>query len=108
MKRSNKQTKERIDKTILEMAQGLYDIGEIDTLTMKEYEQLNVPIVKPLSPSAIKKIRLREKISQAVFAKILNTSVYTVQDWEQGKKHPRGLSLKVLNLIATKGLSILM
>jgi putative transcriptional regulator len=42
-----------------------------------------------------------------VFAKYLNTSPSTIRQWEQGEKHPRGTSLKLLNLVADKGLSIL-
>jgi putative transcriptional regulator len=32
-----------------------------------------------------------------------NSSVSTVQQWERGEKHPRGISLKMLNIIAKKG-----
>ncbi len=34
-------------------------------------------------------------------------STSTVRQWEQGDKHPRGTSLKLLNLIADKGLEAL-
>lgn len=57
-----------------------------------------------LSPREIKSLRLREKVSQNVFALYLNTSLSTVQQWERGDKHPRGIALKMLNLIARKGL----
>jgi len=50
---------------------------------------------------------LAEKVGQAVFAKYLNTSTSTIRQWEQGGKHPRGTSLKLLNLVADKGLEIL-
>lgn len=56
----------------------------------------------------IKRIRLREKVSQVIFAKILNTSPSTIRQWEQGNKHPRGTSLKLLNLVAEKGLAVLL
>jgi len=52
-------------------------------------------------------LRLKEQVSQAVFAKYLNTSASTIKQWEQGDKHPRGTSLKLLNLIANKGLDVL-
>lgn len=91
-----------------EMAQGLYDAGIIEATTMREFDTLCIPPVQDLKPSEIKRIRLREKVSQAVFAEILNTSLSTVRQWEQGEKHPRGTSLKLLNLIADKGLDVLM
>lgn len=56
----------------------------------------------------LKKIRLREKVSQPIFAMYLNTSPSTVRQWEQGEKHPRGTSLKLLNMIADKGLAALL
>jgi hypothetical protein len=45
-------------------------------------------------------------MSQAVFAAILNTSTSTVQKWEIGAKRPSGPSLKLLNVIKTKGVDI--
>lgn len=46
----------------------------------------------------------RYNVSQAVLASILNTSLSTVRQWEVGEKHPRGPSLKLLNLLDRKGL----
>lgn len=102
-----KNTKDRLNETILEMATGLYDIKAIDSITMREYESLHLPEVHDFSPKEIKRLRLREKVSQAVFAKLLNTTVNTISAWEQGKKHPRGTSLKLLNLVADNGLAVL-
>ena len=90
-----------------EMAKGLYEANIINATTMREFDTLCLAPVKELSATEIKKIRLREKVSQPVFAKCLNTSTSTVKQWEQGEKHPRGTSLKLLNLVAEKGLAIL-
>jgi putative transcriptional regulator len=38
----------------------------------------------------------------------LNTTLSTVRQWEQGEKHPRGTSLRLLNLVAEKGLKVLL
>lgn len=75
---------------------------------MREFDELCLPKVKKLSPRQIKSIRLREKVSQPVFAKFLNTTLSTVRQWEQGDKHPRGTSLRLLNLVAEKGLGVLL
>lgn len=99
--------KDRMLKTAHDMAQGLYDAGVIDSMTLREYDALCLPPVKSFSAKEIKKLRLHEKVSQSVFAKLLNTSVSTVRQWEQGDKHPRGTSLKLINLISDKGLSFL-
>ena len=90
-----------------EMATDLYEAGIIDAITMREYDALCLSNVQDLSPQQIKRIRLKEKVSQAVFAKLLNTSVSTIRQWEQGNKHPRGTSLKLLNLVANKGIGVL-
>lgn len=63
------------------------------------------PPINVFTSQEIKTLRLREQVSQVVFAKYLNIS--TIRQWEQGEKHPRGTSLKLLNLVADKGLSIL-
>ncbi len=100
-----------MDKSILEVvhesAKGLYDAGIIDVTTMHEFDTMCLPPVKELTAREIKTLRLKEHVSQAVFARYLNTSSSTIKQWEQGEKRPRGTSLKLLNLIATKGLSIL-
>ncbi len=90
-----------------EIATDLYEAGVIDAVTMREYESVCIPPVHELSAREIKDIRLHEKVSQAIFAKYLNTSTSTIRQWEQGGKHPRGTSLRLLNLIAAKGLEVL-
>lgn len=107
-----KKTKNRKHPGILdvvhETAMGLYDANIINATTMREFDALCLPKIRELSPRQIKSIRLHAKVSQPVFAKILNTSLSTVRQWEQGEKHPRGTSLKLLNLVADKGLRILL
>ncbi len=43
-----------------------------------------------------------------MFAAYLNTSISTVQKWERGDKSPNGISLKLLNLVESKGLEVLL
>ncbi len=97
----------RMLETAHEMATGLYDAGIINATTLREYDALCLPPIKELTANEIKQLRLREKVSQAIFAKFLNTSLSTVRQWEQGDKHPRGTSLKLLNLVDAKGLAVL-
>jgi putative transcriptional regulator len=100
-----------LGKTILEviheMAKDLHKIGGIDAVTMREYDALCLPPIKEFTPNEIKKLRLREKVSQPIFAKFLNISPSMVKQWEQGTKQPRGGLLKLLNLVADNGLNIL-
>lgn len=59
------------------------------------------------SSRRIRALRARHKLSQAVLASVLNTSLSTVRQWEIGEKHPSGPSLKLLNLLDRKGLEAL-
>ena len=90
-----------------ETAKGLRRAGVMDGKTMREFDALCLPPVKNMSAAQIKRLRLRNKASQAVFAAYLNTSASTVQKWEQGQKKPNGPSLKLLNLVEQKGLEVL-
>src|SRR5580700_7409412 len=107
MSKEKKDKHPSILETVHETAKGLYDAHIINATTMREFDELCLPKIKELSPRQIKSIRLREKVSQPVFAKFLNTTLSTVRQWEQGEKHPRGTSLKLLNLVSEKGLGIL-
>jgi putative transcriptional regulator len=87
-----------------ETAQGLADAGVMDKQTMKAFDAMCLTPVVALSPDEIKAIRLREKASQAVFARYLNVTTGLVSQWERGDKRPRGASLKLLTLVKEKGL----
>jgi putative transcriptional regulator len=89
-----------------ETARGLHKAGAMDQLTLREFDRLCVPPVEPLEPEQIKKIREASHVSQAVFARLLNTSVSTVQKWEIGQKKPTGTALKLLHLVQKRGLEV--
>ncbi len=93
--------------TVHETAAGLRQAGVMSTRTMREFDALCLPPVKNLTAAQIKRLRQRNKASQAVFAAYLNTSPSTVQKWEQGRKRPNGPSMKLLNLVERKGLEAL-
>lgn len=88
-------------------AKDLNDAGVMDKQTMREFDELCLPKVTQLDAEDIKSIREHARVSQTVFAAYLNTSPSTVRQWEQGGKKPRGTSLKLLNLVARKGLNVL-
>src|ERR1700676_3745281 len=97
----------RILTEMNQTARGLHRIGVRDQQTMREFDVLTVPPVRAFSARQIRAIRARTRMSQAVFAAILNTSTSTVQKWEIGAKRPSGPSLKLLNVIHTKGVDAL-
>jgi putative transcriptional regulator len=97
----------RLRKELRETAQGLYDLGTIGAETLREFDASRLHPLKPFRPSDIKRLRLKARASQAVFAAYLNTSVSTVQKWEIGEKKPGGPALKLLNIVERKGLKVL-
>lgn len=96
--------KKAILNVVHDSAQSLYKSKLIDIETMHEFDAMCLEPVKELTPGQIKKLRLREKVSQPVFAKYLNASPSTIKKWETGEKKPQGTSLKLLNLVLKKGL----
>lgn len=94
-------------ETVHEGAKDLHKAGVMDDVTLREFDALCLPPVKHYNAVQIRRIRLKTKTSQGVFAAYLNTSKSTVQKWEQGAKQPNGPSLKLLNIVDRKGLEAL-
>jgi len=90
---------------VLESIEDLYKTGSIDEITLREVRALCLPDVKPYAPNSIARLRRKLKLSQAALACFINTSVTTVQKWEQGVKRPSGTALKLLHIIEEKGLA---
>ena len=87
-----------------ETAKGLRDAGIMDEMTMREFDAHCLPPIKIYNPQEIKQIRLRYRISQAVFAVYLNVSKTSVASWESGGKKPGPTAVKLLNLVDRKGI----
>ena len=97
----------KLNNALYETAKDLYNIGLMDIKTMRGFDKLVLPKIKHYTPVEIKKLRLRNHASQPIFAAYLNTTLSTLQKWEQGQKRPSGISLKLLSLIEQHGLSLL-
>ena len=83
---------------------ALYETGAIDKVTMREFDAICPPPVREFSARDIKRLREALKFSQPVFAHHLHTTASTVRKWEQGDTRPAGPALKLLTVIADKGL----
>jgi putative transcriptional regulator len=101
-----RKTKSAILEAVHETAKGLHVAGVMEQVTLREFDRLCLPPVEPLSPSKIRKIRVRSHVSQAVFAALLNTSVSTVQKWEIGQQRPTGTALTLPHLVQKRGLEV--
>jgi putative transcriptional regulator len=92
--------------SIHETAEDLKTAGVMEKRTLREFDELCLTPVQPLAPEEIRAIRLREGASQAVFARYLNVTTGLVSQWERGERRPQGASLKLLSLVAQKGLAM--
>ena len=99
--------KDNILDVVHDTAKDLAEAGVMNMTTLREFDAICLPEVERYDAENIKALREKEHVSQAVFAAYLNTSPSTVRQWEQGNKKPRGTSLKLLNLVAHKGLRVL-
>ncbi len=97
-------TRSRLLEAVHESARGLYKAGVIDVRRMREYDALCLLPTPDFTAEQIKALRLRNNLSQAVLAKVLNTSLSTVRQWEIGRKHPSGPSKRLLQILDRKGL----
>ena len=94
----------RILDAVHETARDLHAAGFIDMRSMRRYEALCLEPIPNYSSAKIRALRKRYRLSQAVLASVLNTSLSTIRQWEIGDKHPSGPSLKLLNLLDRRGL----
>lgn len=99
-----KPKRSRILEAVHETAQDLRDASLVSDMTLREFDSLCLCPVPDYSANQIRAIRERYRVSQGVFAAYLNVGKTTVSQWEQGVKHPRGTSLKLLSLVDRKGL----
>ncbi len=91
-----KSVKDAIGTTV----QDMIDAGLKSSFTVKELNAFGVIIPEiTITPNQIKKIRQKTKLSQSVFAKLLNVSPSSVRQWEQGKRKPTGSTKVLLELL---------
>lgn len=84
-----------------ELIQALTDIRDHVTgrrkVTMRTFV-VNVPPIERISPRAVRAIRRRLRVSQKVFAKMINVPVVTEVSWEKGRRNPSGAALRLLQI----------
>lgn len=87
-----------------ETAEGLHASGVMKKRTLRRFDEMCLTPVEPMDAAAIRALREREHVSQAVLARHLNVTTGLVSKWERGEKYPAGPSLKLLSLVRSKGL----
>lgn len=97
----------KVLRTVHETAADLLEIGAIDKATMREFDLLCLEPAKERTPESIRDLRLRNRVSQPVFAAFLGVGKTAVQQWEQGRKRPSGPALRLLDIVERHGLRAL-
>jgi putative transcriptional regulator len=90
--------------TVHQTAQGLHKTGAINKTTMRKFDALCLTTIAEFSPEQIKALRLKNSLSQPVFARYLNVSDKLVKKWERGGSTPKGPALKMLSIADKKGI----
>src|SRR6187551_342976 len=86
------------------MMEDIYDAGAIDKQTMRRFDEACLTPIHTFTPDEIKALRVREEVSQTVFARYLGVTKDSISQWERGQKKPAGAALKLLSLVEAKGL----
>ncbi len=76
----------------MEILDGLREI--------REFKQGRVQLrtFKLSEPSSARTIRENLNLSQSSFARLMGVSLRTLQDWEQGRRNPRGPAKSLLRI----------
>ena len=106
----NRKTKgnPRLDAALLEMAQDfrgrVISHETADKITKRVLGREGLPKPEPLAPEQIRALRDEARMSQSVFAAILNITTGYLSQLERGEKRPTGPALAMLNIIRRKGI----
>src|SRR5260370_26220622 len=109
---TEKKKPSRLTKALLETAKDMRDGGILDAaaykkITMRHMKDIGAP-TEPLTGDDIRALRQRARLSQAVFAHLLNLTVGYVSQLERGAKRPTGAALVLLNVIRRKGIEAIL
>jgi putative transcriptional regulator len=113
MNSASRTPKKLVDRVSVELAENALDLAELGLIDQRRLEAIKALCLDEppaYSPARVAHIRTRRaRMSQSVFAKLLNVSVSTVQKWEApgADKHPSGAAAKLLQVIERKGISAL-
>ena len=98
----------RNPKVFKMVEEELRAIGEVKdaSMSLREFNKVKFPSPKRYTARDVVRLRKHLRVSQAVFAYLLNASQSTVRQWEIGVKRPGGSNCRLLQLIENKGLEV--
>ena len=111
--KTNQKTAPGRDRILLELIETAADLSRHGLLTKTDMAQLTALCAVPpvYTSRKVSDIRIKKaRMSQAVFANVLNVSVSAVQKWEsqESGKHPTGAAARLLQVIENRGIEALL
>jgi len=102
-----------LTEALLETAGDMHELGIMDDadyskITMRHLGKAPAVQVQPMKPEDVRSLRLKARMSQAVFALHLNVTTGYVSQLERGTKRPTGAALALLNVIRRKGIDAIL
>ncbi len=106
-KKTKPTARDRLNSELLEMAEmyrGTVISHEVaDKITKRILGEKSLPKPPKLAPQEIRALRDEARMSQSVFASVLNITTGYLSQLERGAKRPSGPALALLNIIRRKG-----
>ena len=85
-----------MDKTLFnDLLQSLQEAGAIARGTTTPSRRIEVVVPD------VRAVRERVHLSQQDFATLIQVSIKTLQNWEQGRRHPTGPAAALLKIVAS-------
>jgi putative transcriptional regulator len=102
-----------LEQELKEMGEALHRLGalsddEYAKITLRDLALGKIERAAPPSPREIIAIRQAARMSQAVFARLLDVSTGTLSKWERGELKPRGPARRLLHVVKHKGIEALL
>jgi putative transcriptional regulator len=108
---TNRKKLSPLTQALLETAKGMHASGTLNSATYEKITMRHLrekPVAQAIDAEEIKSIRERARMSQAVFAQLLNVTTGYVSQLERGVKRPTGPALVLLNVIRRKGIEAIL
>ncbi len=102
--------KARLRSEIVELTRDMHAVGllgddDVTKTTLKMLGPDALPGAAPLTGKDIVSIREQARMSQAVFARVIDVSIGTLSKWERDEIKPRGPARRLLQIIKAKGVA---
>lgn len=104
---SKKTYKSEVFEALHRSASALNKVGAMDSQTLRNFDVACIGKPPTWSKSKIQRLRMKNRMSQPVFAAYLNSTPSTIAQWESGAKRPSNIAAKLLQVLEKYGPEVL-